>query len=149
TADGYARALTTLTDPALRTTVEENLRQERKHAALVFGALAELGISESLAERSMLPALKAPSFEAPRYFAERAAGELDLLMARLSLDTPGLMMIAENYRESSYAPHSRAAELILEDEADQDAFASGQLRPAVERFGKKKVNAALREWIPR
>ncbi|MFZ0889164.1 MAG: Phenylacetic acid catabolic protein [Candidatus Binataceae bacterium] len=149
TADGYARALTTLTDPALRTTVEKNLRQERKHAALVFGALAELGISENLAERQMLPALKAPSFEAPRYFAERAAGELDLLMASLSLDTPGLMMIAENYRESSYAPHSRAAELILEEEADHDAFAYGQLRAAVERFGKKKVNAALREWIPR
>ena len=32
----------------------------------------------------MLPLMKAPSFEAPRYFAEKAAGELDLLMASLA-----------------------------------------------------------------
>jgi 1,2-phenylacetyl-CoA epoxidase catalytic subunit len=97
----------------------------------------------------MVAALKAPSFEAPRYFAERAAGELDLAMASLSLDMTGLLMIGENYRESSYAPHCRAAESILEEEADHDVFAADQLRAAAERFGVEAVNRALRDWVPR
>jgi ring-1,2-phenylacetyl-CoA epoxidase subunit PaaA len=93
--------------------------------------------------------LKAPSFDAPSYFASKAEGELDLLMASLSLDTTGLIMIGENYRESSYAPHARAAEIILDEEADHEIFASRQLADAVDRFGAKSVNTALRRWIPR
>ena len=97
----------------------------------------------------MLPLMKAPSFEAPRYFAEKASGEMDLLMASLALDMTGLMMIGENYQDSSYAPHSAAAELIMEDEADHEIFASELLGDAVNKFGKRAVQAALKQWLPR
>ena len=86
----------------------------------------------------MLPLMKAPSFEAPRYFAEKASGEMDLLMASLALDMTGLMMIGENYQDSSYAPHAKAAELIMEDEADHEIFASELLGDAVNKFGKTR-----------
>jgi 1,2-phenylacetyl-CoA epoxidase catalytic subunit len=149
TARGYERALAQVSDPALRPMIEKNLGEERKHAALIYRLLADLGISETAADRSMIPALKAPSFEAPRYFAEHAEGELDLLMAGLSLDMTGLLMISENYRDSSYAPHGQAADLILEEEADHDVFAANALRAAAERFGRTTVNQALRQWLPR
>jgi len=45
--------------------------------------------------------------------------------------------------------HARAAEIILEEEADHEVFASRQLGDAVERFGIDEVNEALRNWIPR
>jgi 1,2-phenylacetyl-CoA epoxidase catalytic subunit len=70
-------------------------------------------------------------------------------MASLSLDTTGLIMIGENYKESSYAPHARAAEIILDEEADHEIFASRHLADAVDRFGVQSVNTALRRWIPR
>ena len=92
----------------------------------------------------MITVLKAPSFDAPSYFAAKAEGELDLLMASLALDTTGLIMIGENYKESSYAPHARAAEIILDEEADHEIFASRHLGDAVERFGVKSVSTALR-----
>ncbi len=149
TAEGYQRALGHVSDPALAPVIEKTLAEERKHAAMIYRALGELGINESAADRSMIPALKAPSFEAPRYFAEHAGGEVDLLMASLSLDMTGLLMIGENYRDSSYAPHARAADLILEEEADHDQFAANELRAAAERFGKGKLNQALRQWVPR
>ncbi len=109
----------------------------------MYRALGELGISEKGADRMMIPLMKAPSFEAPRYFAEKASGEMDLLMAALALDMTGLMMIGENYQDSSYAPHAKAAELIMEDEADHEIFASELLGDAVQKFGKKAVQAAL------
>jgi len=149
TAQGYERVLSRLSASALRPVVEKNLAEEREHAALIYRALADLGINANAADRSMISALKAPSFEAPRYFAERADGELDLLMAGLSLDMTGLLIISENYCESSYAPHSRAAALIVEQEADHDQFASDQLRVAAERFGRDRVTQALRQWVPR
>ena len=58
-----------------------------------------------------------------------------LLMASLSLDVTGLLMIGVNYRDSSYAPHQRAAEIILEEEEEHETFASGELREATDRFG--------------
>ncbi len=149
TACGYERALTNISDQEVRRTAEKNLAEERKHAALVYRLLNELGVSEAVADRSMISALKSPSFEAPRYFADHASGELDLLMGGLALDVTGLLMIGENYRESSYAPHARVADAILEEEADHDAFAADNLRVAAERFGPEPVNAALREWVPR
>jgi 1,2-phenylacetyl-CoA epoxidase catalytic subunit len=149
TAQGYERALDHVSQPDLRPLIEKNLIEERKHAALIYRALAELGVTETAADRSMISALKSPSFEAPRHFAERATGELDLLMASLSLDMTGLLMISENYCESSYAPHSRAAQIIVAEEADHDEFAAGELRIAVERFGVERVNQALRQWVPR
>lgn len=149
TAQGYQRALASIDDPATRPILEKNLSEESRHAALIYGLLAELGVSESAAERMMITARRAPSFEAPRYFAERAEGELDLVMASLSLDMSGLIMIGVNYKESSYAPHSRAAEIILEEEADHDLFAADELREVVERFGREAVNASLREWLPK
>lgn len=148
TAAGYSRILPTITDPDLRPAAEKNLAEERRHAALIRGLLGELGVDQRHAERAVLTLRRAPSFEAPRYFAERAAGELDLLMGSLSLDSTGLLMIGVNYRESSYAPHSRAAEEILEDEAEHDAFGSRTLDFAVERFGREPVTAALRTWWP-
>ena len=148
TALGYQRALATLDDPALRPTVEKNFAGEKKHARLIYQALEELGVSQQAADRSMISVVKAPSFEAPIYFAAKAAGELDLLMAPLALDTTGLIMIGENYRESSYAPHARAAEIILDEEAGHEIFASPQLGDAVERFGAEPVNDALGRWIP-
>jgi 1,2-phenylacetyl-CoA epoxidase catalytic subunit len=60
----------------------------------------------------------------------------------------GLIMIGVNYRDSSYAPHARAAELILEEEADHDEFATLTLRTAVERAGADAVSAAMRQWLP-
>jgi 1,2-phenylacetyl-CoA epoxidase catalytic subunit len=149
TAFGYERALKTVKEPSLTAVMEQNLAEETKHARLIYRALAELGISEKAADRTMIPLMKAPSFEAARYFAEKASGEMDLLMASLSLDMTGLLMIGVNYRESSYAPHSRAAELIMEDEADHEVFASELLGTAVGKFGKKEVTAALRQWLPR
>ena len=48
-------------------------------------------------------------------------------MASLSLDMTGLLMIGVNYRDSSYAPHARAADRILDDEAEHEMFAVGEL----------------------
>ncbi len=149
TAFGYERAVKNIDNPALRPTLEKNLIEERKHARLVYRILAELGVSEQSADRSMIRAVKAPSFAAPLHFAERASGELDLLMASLSLDSTGLIMIGVNYKDSSYAPHARAAEIILDEEADHDAFAAEGLHEAVSRHGKDAVNRGLREWVPR
>jgi 1,2-phenylacetyl-CoA epoxidase catalytic subunit len=149
TADGYARAREFVTDPALLVSVEKNLAEERKHARLIYAALEELGVSEARADRSMITALKAPSFAAPRHFAEHAANELDLVMASVSLDMTGLIMIGVNYRDSSYAPHARAAEIILAEEEEHELFAAGELRDAAERCGPDAVNLALREWLPR
>jgi 1,2-phenylacetyl-CoA epoxidase catalytic subunit len=106
-------------------------------------------MSQQAADRSMILVLKAPSFDAPSYFAGHASGELDLLMASISLDTTGLIMIGVNYRDSSYAPHAAAAEIILEEETDHEIFASRQLGEAVEKFGVEAVNDAFRKWIPR
>ena len=149
TAIGYQRALSTIDNPALTPTLEKNFAEEKKHARLIYDALEELGISQQAADRSMIPVLKAPSFDAPSYFAGKASGELDLLMASLSLDSTGLIMIGVNYKDSSYTPHARAAEIILEDEADHEIFASRQLGEAVDRFSVTEVNEALRRWIPR
>ncbi len=150
TAFGYERALKTCGDePALRKVIEKNIKEETTHARLVYRALEEIGVSQKAADRMMLPLMKAPSFEAPRYFAEKASGEMDLLMASLALDMTGLMMIGENYQDSSYAPHAKAAELIMEDEADHEIFASELLGDAVNKFGKRAVQAALKQWLPR
>jgi 1,2-phenylacetyl-CoA epoxidase catalytic subunit len=149
TADGYARAEGFVVEPALRAVVRKNLAEERKHALLIYQALAELGLSESRADRSMIAAMKAPSFTAPRYFAEESADELDLVMASVSLDMTGLIMIGVNYRDSSYAPHARAAEIILAEEEEHELFAADELRDATECFGLDRVNQALRDWLPR
>jgi 1,2-phenylacetyl-CoA epoxidase catalytic subunit len=148
TAAGYARALDAIENPGLRPIINKNLAEERKHARLVYDALAELGVSEAHADRSLITALKSPSFAAPRHFAENPTDELGLLMASLSLDVTGRVMIGVNYRESSYAPHARAAETILAEEEDHELFASNELRDAAARFGAKAVNAVLREWLP-
>jgi 1,2-phenylacetyl-CoA epoxidase catalytic subunit len=149
TAMGYQRVLATLALPELCGIVRKNLAEEHKHARLIYTALAELGVSEAQADRSLITALKGPSFSAPRHFAEHSAGELDLVMAGVSLDMTGLIMIGINYRESSYAPHARAAEMILAEEEEHELFASNILRDAVERLGTAAVNAGLREWLPR
>ncbi|HLK86992.1 MAG TPA: Phenylacetic acid catabolic protein [Candidatus Binataceae bacterium] len=148
TALGYHRALETITDETLRPIIEKNLAEERRHAALVYRALRELGVSQYDADRSLIAVLKHPSFEAPLRFARSAPGELDLLMASLSLDMTGLLMIGINYRDSSYAPHARAAERILDDEAEHELFAAGELARAVDRHGAEAVAAALRQWLP-
>jgi 1,2-phenylacetyl-CoA epoxidase catalytic subunit len=148
TALGYQRARDTVGNESLRPVIEKNLAEEQRHAALVYRALREIGISQEEADRSMIPALKAPSFEAPLRFAKSARGELDLLMASLSLDMTGLLMIGVNYRESSYAPHARAADRIIDDEAEHELFAAGELASAVERFSAEAVAAALRQWLP-
>jgi 1,2-phenylacetyl-CoA epoxidase catalytic subunit len=148
TAVGYQRALEKISDPALRPTIEKTLAKERKHARLVYHVLEELGVSEARADRSLVAALKAPSFAAPRHFAENPVDELDLTMASVSLDMTGLVMIGVNYKESSYAPHARAAEIILEEEQEHELFAAGQLSAASEKFGMERVDAALREWLP-
>jgi 1,2-phenylacetyl-CoA epoxidase catalytic subunit len=149
TAVGYQRALENINDTDLRATIEKNFAEERKHARLIYQILDQLGTSETHADRSMIPVMKSPSFEAPRHFAQSQGDALDLLMASLSLDVTGLLIIGVNYRESSYAPHQRAAEIILDEEEDHDTFAAGQLRDAVDRFGAERVNAGLREWLPR
>jgi 1,2-phenylacetyl-CoA epoxidase catalytic subunit len=149
TAMGYQRALDTLTRPELSTTIRKNLAEERKHAQLIYAALAEISVSETQADRSLITTLKGPSFSAPRHFAEHSAGELDLVMASVSLDMTGLIMIGVNYKESSYAPHARAAEVILAEEEEHELFASNVLRDAAERLGAEAVNAGLREWLPR
>lgn len=149
TAAGYERMLATVDDPELRPTIAKNLAEERRHARLIYDALAEIGVSESQADRLMITVAKAPSFAAPRRFAEQAQGELDLVMGSISLDATGMLMIGVNYRESSYAPHARAAEVILEEEADHESFGLDQLGRALERFGVERVAGALREWLPR
>ena len=149
TAVGYHRALQTVDNPALREVIEKNYHEEHEHARLIYRLLEALGISEKQADRTMTTLVKSPSFEAPMYFAQDAEGELDLLMASIALDATGLVMIGVNYRDSSYAPHAEAAEIILEEEADHDVFAAEQLGDAVTRFGPESVNAALREWLPR
>jgi 1,2-phenylacetyl-CoA epoxidase catalytic subunit len=149
TALGYQRALDTVTRPELSAIIRKNLAEENKHARLVYSALAEIGIAEAQADRSLVTALKGPSFAAARHFAEHTAGELDLVMATVSLDMTGLIMIGVNYKESSYAPHARAAEVILAEEEEHELFASNALRDAAEQLGTGAVNKALREWLPR
>jgi 1,2-phenylacetyl-CoA epoxidase catalytic subunit len=149
TAAGYERMLATVDDPELRPAIEKNLVEERRHARLIYDALAEIGISEAQADRLMITVAKGPSFIAPRCFAEQAGGELDLVMGSISLDATGMLMIGVNYRESSYAPHARAAEAILAEEADHESFGLGELGRALERFGAERVIDALREWLPR
>ncbi len=149
TALGYQRAIETVENAALRPVLEKTFHEEHKHARLIYSALEEIGVSEKQADRTMITVVRAPSFEAPMHFAQQARGELDLLMASIALDATGLVMIGVNYRDSSYAPHAAAAEIILEEEADHDVFAAEQLGRAVERFGPEPVNAALREWMPR
>jgi 1,2-phenylacetyl-CoA epoxidase catalytic subunit len=149
TAIGYQRALDTVARPELIATIRKNLAEEQKHARLIYKTLADLGVSEAHADRSLVTALKGPSFAAPRYFAEYAAGEMDLVMATISLDMTGLIMIGVNYRESSYAPHARAAEAILAEEEEHELFASNVLRDATESLGGDAVNAALCQWLPR
>jgi 1,2-phenylacetyl-CoA epoxidase catalytic subunit len=148
TAIGYQQALAAIDDPDLAPTIRKNFIEEKKHARLVYRLLEELGTTEEQADRSMVKAAKSPSFAAPRRFAEAPVDSLALLMASLSLDVTGLLMIGVNYRESSYAPHVRAAEIILDDEEDHEQFAASALRDAAERFGAGRVNAALREWLP-
>jgi 1,2-phenylacetyl-CoA epoxidase catalytic subunit len=70
-------------------------------------------------------------------------------MATVSLDMTGLIMIGVNYKESSYAPHARAADEIMAEEEEHELFASNVLRDATERLGVDAVNSALREWLPR
>jgi 1,2-phenylacetyl-CoA epoxidase catalytic subunit len=149
TAVGYQRALETVGDANLHAPIAKNLAEERKHARLIYEILEQLGISENYADRSMIFAMKLPSFAAPRHFAEHPGDALDLLIASLSLDLTGLLMIGVNYRESSYAPHCRAAEIILDEEQDHDTFAAAQLGEAVDRFGAARVNAGMRQWLPR
>lgn len=149
TAAGYDRALTTVSEADLHPAIEKNLIEERRHARLIYQVLEQIGISENQADRSMIPAMKSPSFEAPRRFAQGPGGALELVMASLSLDVTGLLMIGVNYRESSYAPHQRVAELIFEEEEEHEAFAAEQLREAADRFGAEGVNAGLRQWLPR
>lgn len=148
TAAGYARALDAIGNSSLRPIIGKNLAEERKHARLVYDVLAELGVSETHADRSLITVLKSPSFAGPRHFAENPSDEMGLLMASLSLDVTGRVMIGVNYRESSYAPHARVAETILVEEEDHELFASNELRDAAGRFGSKAVNAMLREWLP-
>jgi 1,2-phenylacetyl-CoA epoxidase catalytic subunit len=149
TALGYQGALATIARPELTPIIRKNLAEEQKHARLVYAALAEIGVSEAQADRLLVTSLKAPSFAAPRYFAEHPAGELDLVMATVSLDMTGLIMIGVNYQESSYAPHARAADVIVAEEEEHELFASNVLRDAADRFGTEAVNAALRQWLPR
>jgi 1,2-phenylacetyl-CoA epoxidase catalytic subunit len=149
TALGYERALKTLENPALEPILRKNLGEERKHARLVYRALEEIGVSEQTSDRSMITVIKAPSFDAPSYFAGKIAGELDFLMASLSVDSTGLIMIGVNYKDSSFTPHARAAEVILEEEADHDMFALEQLGAAIDKFGREAVNVAMRQWLPR
>jgi len=148
TAEGYERLLAGTLDPDLRPNAEKNLREEREHASIVYRLLAELGVDQTRAERLTIGLRRAPSFAAPCYFAQQAAGDLDLLMGSVSLDLTGLIMIGVNYRESSYAPHARAADLILEEEAEHDVFAARALGSAIERFGPRQVESALRRWWP-
>jgi 1,2-phenylacetyl-CoA epoxidase catalytic subunit len=149
TAEGYRRTAATISDPEIRRIAHKNLAEEQRHATLVYGLLAQLGVSEESADRASLMLRRAPSFEAARCFAEQAEGELGLLMGSISLDMTGLIMIGVNYRDSSYAPHARAADEILDEEADHDEFGTGALRAAVERVGADAVSAALRQWLPR
>lgn len=148
TALGYQRALASLSDEALRATAAKKLAEEGHHASLVYRVLRELGVSQEEADRTTIQMLKAPSFEAPIRFARGIAGELDLTMAALSLDMSGLLMTGINYKESSYAPHARAAERILQDDAENKRFAAGELTDAVARFGADAVSDALRQWLP-
>ena len=45
-------------------------RRRTRHAAIIYRALAKFGVTQEDADRSMIPALKAPSFEAPLRFAK-------------------------------------------------------------------------------
>jgi 1,2-phenylacetyl-CoA epoxidase catalytic subunit len=148
TADGYNRALSVVADSELRDAAEINMTEERRHAALLYDLLAEIGVNRPQAERQMIVLRKSPSFAAPRRFAEAALDELDLAMGSLSLDVTGVLIIGVNYRDSSYAPHQRAAELILEDEVGHEEFAFRALAREVELAGLDSVAARLRDWLP-
>src|SRR5271155_3205785 len=72
TALGYQRALATIDNPTLKPTIEKNFAEEKKHARLIYDALEEIGMNQQAADRSMVMVLKAPSFDAPSYFAGKA-----------------------------------------------------------------------------
>src|SRR2546427_11618538 len=56
TADGYQRALAETRDPELAEALQKNLSEERKHAVLIYRALAEIGVNEVTATRMMIAA---------------------------------------------------------------------------------------------
>jgi 1,2-phenylacetyl-CoA epoxidase catalytic subunit len=149
TAIGYQRALETIDDPRLRPALAQSYTAKRKHARLIYQLLEPLGLTETTADRSLITSLKGPSFNAPRYFAEHADGPLDLMIGSVSLGLTGYLMLGVNYRESSYAPHAHAADMILEEDPADEAFAAACLLDAVAWFGADQVNSTLCAWLPR
>jgi 1,2-phenylacetyl-CoA epoxidase catalytic subunit len=145
---GYQRMLDTVADPSLRELTEQIHLQERLHAQLVYQLLEEIGVREQSADRTLLRAFRSPSFEAPLFFAERAQGEIDLLMAGLSFETSGLLMLGVNYVESSYAPHARLAQVVLEEKAAHDQLFSDLLAQEAPRLGLELVSERLFCWLP-
>ncbi len=147
-ATGYRRTLDTIADPSLRALAERNHARERLHVRAVYRMLEEIGVTERAAERTLLSAWRSPSFEAARFFAEQAQGEVDLLMAGLSLETTGLLVLGINYVDSSYAPHARLAQNELEEKAANDQVFSDLLAEAAARFGPQTVGERLIRWLP-
>jgi 1,2-phenylacetyl-CoA epoxidase catalytic subunit len=148
TAEGYRRMRDTIADPQLRALAEQNHADECRHAQMVYWMLEEIGVNARAAERTLLSAYRAPSFEALRFFTERARGEIDLLMAGLSLETTALLILGINYVDSSYAPHARLAHSVLEQKAAQDRAFTTLLMEGAARFGLQAVVKGLFNWLP-
>jgi 1,2-phenylacetyl-CoA epoxidase catalytic subunit len=147
-AIGYRRMRDMVTDPALHALAKQSYAREHRNARLVYGMLEEIGVSERAAERTLMSAWRSPSFEAVRFFAEQALGELDLVIAGLSLETSGLLILGINYSESSYAPHARLAKDMLEEKAACDRVFGDLFAQTAERFGLQAANEKLMFWLP-
>jgi ring-1,2-phenylacetyl-CoA epoxidase subunit PaaA len=146
---GFARALPGLAGYRRQHAIAKNVLEELDHARLVYDLLADLGVAEAAADALVAAAWQAPSFDAPRAFATTDGDFVDVLLAGFCLDTGGLLMIGRNYAVSSYRPHAEAADAILRDERDHDAFATAEFRRAVDERGAATVQQKVDVWIPR
>jgi 1,2-phenylacetyl-CoA epoxidase catalytic subunit len=148
TALGFARALPRMQGYRRQRVIAQNIQEEMDHARRIYDLLAELGVAESRADEITSAAWWGPSFDAPRLFSSTTVDTADVFLAGFCLDTGGFLMVERNYSCSSYRPHAQAADAILREEADHDAFAISEFRKAVDEFGRDIVQAKVDVWVP-
>jgi 1,2-phenylacetyl-CoA epoxidase catalytic subunit len=146
---GFARVVAGVQDADKRERLETTQREEMAHARRIYELLADLGVDEADADAIVAGAWDSPSFDAPRVFATAGGDWIDALLAGFCLDTGGLLMIARNYAVSSYRPHAEAADAIVREESEHDAFAAAAFHRAIAAAGSADVQAKVDVWIPR
>jgi len=143
-------ALDTVTNESLRPTIEKNLAEEcRPRGARLPGRSAKSASSRRKPYRAMIPALKAPSFEAPLPLCQkpgRRAGPAD------GFAQPRHDRTADDRRQHTRIPATRrthappSASWTTRPSTRCSPWANSQI--AVDSFGPEAVAAALKQWLP-